>query len=173
MNNPSRYRHCNALAQQLRFQRNSEVGVMVHRAILVAILASAAGLLPRLANAQSNPVGFKMPSNNIYCMLEPADENNPVTDLRCDIQQTTSKLPPAPKYCPLSWGDAFAIAQDGNIGVIICHGDTTKDDDLPVAAYGAEWSQSGFLCNSATSGLTCTNSKGHGFMLSRSVQKVF
>jgi hypothetical protein len=173
MNNPSRYRHCDVLVQQLRFQQNSEGGVMVHRAILVAILASAAALLPRLANAQSDLVGFKMPSNNIYCMLEPADENNPVSDLRCDIQQMTSKPPPAPKNCPLSWGDAFTIAQDGNMGVRICHGDTTKDDELPVVAYGREWNQSGFLCKSATSGLTCTNSKGHGFLLSRVVQKLF
>jgi hypothetical protein len=159
--------------QQLRFQQNSGGGIMVHQAILVAILASTAGLLPRLANAQSDLVGFKMPSNNIYCMLEPADESNPVSDLRCDIQQMTSKLPPAPKDCPLSWGDAFTIAQDGNVGVRICHGDTTKDDELPVAAYGTQWNQSGFLCKSATSGLTCTNSKGHGFMLSRAVQKLF
>jgi hypothetical protein len=106
-------------------------------------------------------------------MLEPADENNPVSELRCDIQQMTSKPPPAPKDCPLSWGDAFTVAQGGNMGVRICRGDTTKDDELPVAAYGTEWNQSGFLCKPAISGLTCTNSKGHGFMLSRSEQKLF
>jgi hypothetical protein len=57
MNNPSTYRHCNAHMQQLRFQRNSEGGVMVHRAILIAILASAAGFLPRLARLGCAVVG--------------------------------------------------------------------------------------------------------------------
>ncbi len=146
---------------------------MVHCAILVMILAVVAGFSPRPANAQSEPIGFKTPSNNIYCMVEPPYEGHPVSDLRCDIQQMTSSPPLAPKNCPLSWGDAFSIAQGGNTGVRICHGDTTRDDALPVLAYGAAWNQSGFICKSATSGLTCSNAAGHGFMLSKAVQNIF
>ena len=100
------------------------------RVTLVTVFV--ASMLPSVGQAQSGVVGFKMPSNNIYCMLEPPYQGHPGTDLRCDIEQMTSKPPPTPKDCPLSWGDAFAIAESGDEGVRICHGDTTRDDELPV-----------------------------------------
>jgi hypothetical protein len=144
---------------------------MVRGAALLAIAMLAALPAPR-ASAQSL-MGFKMPSGNIYCIIEPPYEGNPASDLRCDIQQMSSKPPPAPKDCPLSWGDAFAVAQDGNAGTRICHGDTTRDESLMTLAYGTQWNEGGYLCKSATSGLTCTNAAGHGFMLSKATQKLF
>ncbi|HXW64499.1 MAG TPA: DUF6636 domain-containing protein [Burkholderiaceae bacterium] len=133
------------------------------------ILAVSTGL----ANAQSAETGFKTPSGNIYCVIEPPVDNHSVSDLRCDIMQMTSKAPPAPKNCPLSWGDAFAITQDGNLAIRVCHGDTVKNDELMVLAYGTQWHQGGYSCGSETTGLTCTNAKGHGFSLSKAVQKLF
>lgn len=156
-----------------KIQDGSGPVIVARPAKLLAILAIVAAFFPKSANGQNEVVGFKMPSSNIYCMVEPPVENQSVSDLRCDLQQMTSKPPPAPKDCPLSWGDAFSISQDGNQGIRVCHGDTTKDDALMVLAYGTEWKQDGFLCKSATSGLTCTNAKGHGFTLSRAAQKVF
>lgn len=125
------------------------------------------------ANAQSTEAGFKMPSGNIFCIIEPPIDSHSVSDLRCDIMQMLSKPPPAPKNCPLSWGDAFAIAEDGNSGIRVCHGDTTRNDSLKVLAYGAHWEQGGYSCTSKTNGVTCTNAKGHGFTLSKEMQKLF
>ena len=45
--------------------------------------------------------------------------------------------------------------------------------ELPTLAYGRTWSWHGFRCNSATTGLTCRNTSGHGFFLSRESQRVF
>jgi uncharacterized protein DUF6636 len=146
--------------------------VMIHCAILVAVIALVANSLPRLAHAQAE-MGFKTPSNNIFCIIEPPYENHPDSDLRCDLQQMSSKPPPRPGNCPLSWGDAFSIGQNANMSVLVCHGDTTRNDELGVLAYGSEWKQGGFLCNSEATGLTCVNAKGHGFALSRAVQRVF
>jgi hypothetical protein len=116
--------------------------------------------------------GFKMPSNNIFCRIGPPVGNASVGDLRCDILQVTHK-PAPPRDCPLSWGDAFAISQNGTMGLRICHGDTIQDDALMPLAYGSQWNEGGFLCKSATTGVTCTNAAGHGFRLSREVQTLF
>jgi len=145
--------------------------IAAQRAIVVSVVSIAA-FLPSIAAAQTAS-GFKTPSNNIFCIIEPADESQPDSDLRCDIQQMSSKPRPIPKDCPLSWGDAFSIGQNSNSSIRLCHGDTTRNDELMVLPYGSEWNQGGFSCKSQTSGLTCVNRKGHGFMISRAVQKVF
>lgn len=144
------------------------VSVQAKSLVILAIFAAFAS---GLAKAQHQEAGFKMPSNNIYCLLETEDHS--VDDLRCDIMQKDTKSPPAPKNCPLSWGDAFAITPNGNVGAMICHGDTTRNDALEVLPYGTEWNQGGFSCKSEITGLTCTNPRGHGFTLSRTVQKLF
>jgi hypothetical protein len=146
---------------------------VIRRTPIVAVATLFAAFVPITAMAQDQPVGFQAPSHNIYCLLEPPYDGHPDTDLRCDIQQMTSKPPKPPKDCPLSYGDAFSIGPNSDKGVMICHGDTTKEDGLMVLAYGTQWNQSGFLCKSAITGLTCTNAKGHGFMLSRAAQKIF
>jgi hypothetical protein len=145
---------------------------MTYRAILILAVAFIAAVSSRTASSQ-DAIGFKMPSDNIFCQVQGPYDDNPIPYLRCDLQQITSKPPPRPKDCPLSWGDAFTIAQNGLLGMRMCHGDTVRSDALPVLAYGSQWSQSGFMCKSATSGLTCTNAQGHGYMLSKAVQKVF
>jgi hypothetical protein len=141
------------------------------RAVLILIVAFWA-ISARHANAQDS-IGFKMPSNNIFCQVQGPYDDTPIPYLRCDIQKITSKPPPRPKDCPLSWGDAFTIAQNGSLGARMCHGDTVRNDALMLLPYGSEWNQSGFVCKSATNGLTCTNAQGHGFMLSTAVQKIF
>jgi len=142
-----------------------------YRATLATLVAFLAPSVPIHAGAQTG-LGFKTPSNNIFCIIEDPYGNHAVSGLRCDLQQQNS-MPSRPKDCPLSWGDAFSISQNGNFGVRICHGDTTKYDELMVLPYGSEWKNRGFSCRSQPDGLTCANAKGHGFMLSRAVQKLF
>jgi hypothetical protein len=134
-----------------------------------AIMAVAAVLSPRVAVGQ-NLVGFKMPSDNVYCMLEtPYNDNG----LRCDIREVTNSLPPKPASCQFAWGKSFEITPNGSVGTRICVSDAVYDPTFPTVAYGTQWSKGGFLCKSAETGLTCTNAAGHGFMISKEEQKLF
>jgi hypothetical protein len=42
-----------------------------------------------------------------------------------------------------------------------------------VLRYGHRWRRAGLTCTSRRSGLTCRNRAGHGFRLSRQVQRRF
>jgi hypothetical protein len=110
-------------------------------------------------------VGFKTPPKNVYCVLEESW-------LRCDMKQATRPTPARPPGCSLEWGDAFVIEPDSRLGYRLCHGDTVADDALPALSYGSTWNQGGYSCRAEQTGLTCTNSIGHG-LLSRNNQKVF
>ena len=144
---------------------------MPGKAALSIALAASAALAGGGTRAQDF-MGAQTPSHNIFCQASPADQDQPTPELRCDIEQVTSRPPPAPRSCPLSWGDAFVIDPTGP-GRLMCHGDTVKNPEDPVIAYGDQWRAYGFTCTSQTSGLTCVNGQGHGFSLSRAVQKVF
>lgn len=112
------------------------------------------------------------PSRNIACMAMPPEADQPRPQLRCDVRQMTSRRPPRPRGCDLDWGDAFVLDPTGP-GRLTCHGDTVADPSAWVIPYGRQWRAYGFVCTSQTSGLTCVNHQGHGFALSRAVQKVF
>jgi len=142
------------------------------RVILLIVLALVASSDPVAAIAQNGP-GFKTPSNNIFCIIVRPPEEAPISYLRCDIMQVNSTAVDKPEGCTLNWGDAFLVAQNGDSGARICHGDTAKNNNMRVLPYGRMWKQESFTCASQADSLTCTNTKGHGFMLSRSLQRVF
>ena len=131
-------------------------------ATLAAVLITGA----TFAAAQGAPSGFKSPSGNIHCQYFDGE-------VRCDIAQLSSPAPPKPRDCELDWGQAFAVAINSRSGMRICHGDTAMDDSLPVLAYGSVWRRGGFSCTSEQTGVTCSNALGHGFALSRAVQRLF
>jgi hypothetical protein len=141
------------------------------RNTILAAAAAAAMLAASGAHAQDMP-GAQTPSHNIYCLASPPMDGQPTYELRCDVQQTTDRLPRAPANCPLSWGDAFVLDPAGP-GRLLCHGDTTANPSDPVIAYGTQWRPYGFTCTSQTTGLTCVNAQGHGFSISREAQRVF
>lgn len=143
--------------------------VKCHRGILLIGFFFCVSIM-NSANAE-DLVGFKTPSKNIYCMIEPQVEHTQA-DLRCDIMKTTNTPPRRPADCSLSWGDAFVVFENGDARRI-CHGDTTHVEELPVLPYGGEWNRGGYSCRVVTSGLTCANRKGHGFVLSRGAQKLY
>ncbi len=136
-------------------------------AVIAAIVVVLAGLTSaRSQGTRTGPAGFKSPSNNIHCQYFDGE-------LRCDIAQISSPLPPKPRDCELDWGQAFAVAADSRIGQRLCHGDTAADPSLPTLPYGSTWRRDGFTCTSEQSGVTCANALGHGFSLSRNVQRLF
>jgi hypothetical protein len=140
--------------------------------LIVAVAASAAITIVAASAAAQDLPSIQTPSHNIFCMASPAMEGQPTPELRCDIRQMTNRGPPAPSNCPMSWGDAFFVDPTGP-GKLMCHGDTVTNPSDPVLAYGTSWNVYGFTCLSQTTGLTCRNGQGHGFSISREVQKVF
>ena len=139
---------------------------------------SAAAALAALACLAASGAGAEdvrsaqTPSRNIACMATPPGPDMPHSQLRCDIRETSARRPPSPPDCDLDWGDAFELDPTGR-GRLVCHGDTVADPAAPVIGYGTQWRAYGFVCTSQPNGLTCVNPAGHGFSLSRAVQKVF
>jgi hypothetical protein len=144
---------------------------LLRSAAIALVLAASAALAGGGAGAQ-DLVGAQTPSHNIFCLASPPGDGEPAAQLRCDIEQTSTRPPPPPKNCPLDWGDAFGLDPTGP-GHRLCHGDTVKNPDDPVIAYGRQWRAYGFTCTSQTTGLTCVNRQGHGFSLARAAQRLF
>lgn len=109
--------------------------------------------------------GFIMPSKNIYCVVY-GDR------VRCEIVSRLNPMPPQPESCNLDWGSGLYLSKVGKPSVI-CAGDTAYSPDYKTLDYGKTWSKDGFVCESRTDGLTCTNANGNGFFLNREEWKTF
>ena len=134
---------------------------------IAIVLTSGAG-----AQAQ-NFSGFKAPSGNIHCMLEAmGDVPGEPAVLRCDVMQISNRAPRRPADCDLEWGQSFHIVAGEESG-LSCVGDTVRNDAYPTLRDGQTWQQAGFTCRSEKAGLTCANSGGRGFVLSRARQSLF
>jgi hypothetical protein len=137
--------------------------------LLIAVGALAA--LPAAAGTGFTIVSFRTPSKNIYCAYNSADSGSPAF-LRCDIR---SHLRPAPR--PHScvegvYGESVGMTKT-SAAHVLCISDTTYNPRARVLAYGTSWSRDGFRCTSRATGLTCVNTRGHGFFLSRESWKVY
>jgi hypothetical protein len=137
-------------------------------AAAAAILAVAASAADR-ADAQRLTLdnGFRSPSGNIHCQHFNAD-----AALRCDLKEIVNRPLPRPRDCENDWGQAFEVFARKNETGPICYGDTVMDDRLPVLGYGERWQRGDFVCHSERTGVSCVNSLGAGFALSRSAQTV-
>lgn len=111
---------------------------------------------------------FQSPSGNIGCML--------IGDLaRCDIVRRQWSPPPRPSSCPqiVDYGQGLEVGHSG-AGRFVCAGDTARDPAAPKLAYGTATRHGHFLCQSATSGVTCTDeTSGHGFFVSIQSYRIF
>jgi hypothetical protein len=136
----------------------------------LVILTLALGLASGCQPAFADSFNFKTPSDNIYCAY---DDYNGTPEVRCDIRSYTPTMGKMPADCDLEWGDSFVISARDKRGSVICHGDTVISPDATALPYGSSWKKHGIVCTSETSGLTCTNRKGHGFFVSRAEQRVF
>ncbi len=126
--------------------------VVVAVVCAVAVAASAQG-------RESVYVSFRMPSGNIACGY--STDFGPVT-LRCDI---LSGLRPEPRRrCELDW---TGLSMGRGTARPTCAGDTVYDRKARVLKYGSVWKRGPFTCVSLLIGLSCVNSTGHGFFLSK------
>jgi hypothetical protein len=115
---------------------------------------------PAADENQPAAVGFKTPSDNIYCQFDEGVPGDVPSYLRCDIKEMDGAPPPRPADCDLEWSDAYAVFEEDRPGQLFCHGDTVIDDALPTLLYGDVWRRGSIRCKSERVGLTCTNALG-------------
>lgn len=141
------------------------------RFAVAAALLSALGMLVAVAPREATGGGldlpkFKTPSGNIIC----AYYNR---SLRCDIRSGLVPKPSRPRGCP-SYSD---FGQGLNLGPrsagVVCAGDTLLGEAAPALAYGRVWRRGPITCRSRMNGLTCKNTLGRGFFLSRQSWRLF
>jgi len=123
------------------------------RLAAVPVIVVAIGLVAGVASARPASISaFRTPSGNIGCVYSPAEPGY-AASLRCDIRSGLRPKPARPKRCDLDYGDSFEVAKTGRAIVV---------------RYGKVWRRDGFACASRSTGLRCSNARGHGFFMSRS-----
>jgi hypothetical protein len=105
-----------------------------------------------------------LPSNNIGCIFGGGT-------VRCDISGKTWTPPPQPADCELDWGNGLEVG--AGAANVVCAGDTVLGGP-DVLEYGLSAQRGDLRCDSAETGVTCTNVKtSHGFELSRDGFRLF
>jgi hypothetical protein len=140
---------------------------MLARTAALTALASAALVAP--ASAQTSIAVFQMPSRSIHCAFNTAVGST--SQLRCDVDYNT-RFRTKPRGCIGDYGRSFQLTPRGR-GRAICVTDSVNMSSAPILRYGTSRRFESITCRSRTSGLRCTNTRGHGFFLSRSRQLVF
>jgi hypothetical protein len=124
---------------------------------------------PAGPTAPTNPTRgwFETPSGNIQCL---GIGNLVQCGIRSGFKPTTRRRPDCTPY------DRIGLRASGrpDLGGSICPGEDEGDagpyTEPGVSwklGYGRTWTGRGVRCTSAMAGLTCRNSAGHGFFLSR------
>jgi len=138
----------------------------MRRTLFATTLLAALAVVPSAHGALRT---FQTPSGNIACMIVDG------RSVRCDIRQKAWSPPPAPRSCEQDWGNGLSVGARGK-GRIVCAGDTVLSppgDPYRVLAYGKSIKVGVITCTSRTSGLTCRNTRGGGFALSRQSYRLF
>ena len=113
---------------------------------------------------------FETPSENIQCSV--GQEVNGA-DIYCTIiERGGQPALPRPSDCQSDWGHDFMMLNTGQV-TMLCQPLNSHRDGQGTAEYGVTREFGGFVCASSTKGLECRNEDGHGFFLSRAVQRVF
>jgi Tfp pilus assembly protein FimT len=135
-------------------------------------IAITAVLLALAAPARADTLAsFHTPSKNIQCLAVTGDGG---ASIDCEILEKAGSRPltPRPADCDLEWGNRFEVGETGK-GTLACTGDTVRDDTGITLGYDTSFTANSITCTSTQRGLTCLNSEGHGFFLSRARQQLF
>jgi hypothetical protein len=119
------------------------------------------------APATADVFAFDTPSGNIACSVGLSQGSS---DIECTIYERSGPLA-APALASCAAGHKFTMFDRG--GVSVSCGGRFTGRAFEEAPYGVTGRFGGFVCESETTGLTCTNEDGHGFFLSRRSQRVF
>lgn len=146
----------------LRSRRGHSFKAMLRIASAIAVLA----VLGLASSADAGSVNFRTPSGLVYC----ASTTGP-TFLRCDTRYRTRFT--GTRECEQGdFGQAFGMTKTGRARAL-CVSDSVYDRKAKVLRYGATRSFGAFKCTARRTGLTCRNPRGHGWLLSREIQKLF
>lgn len=108
---------------------------------------------------------FRSPTGNIGCAIDQRS-------VRCDIGDRDWSPPPKPPGCNLDFGQGITL-EAGAAPEFVCAGDTTLGAG-DVLAYGQSIAAGLLRCESAATGMTCTDTEtGRGFMLAKESYKLF
>ena len=104
---------------------------------------------------------FQSPTGNIACLMTQKFA-------RCDIAERNWKPPPHPSSCPdeVDYGQGIQLAANG-AAEFVCAGDTALNPQAPKLEYGSSSQVGSITCTSAESGISCSNSNGGSFTISR------
>lgn len=120
------------------------------------------------SGASAEGYGFRTPSANIYC-----NGSIDAGEIGCSI--VVRHGPPAqpdPGGCSAVWGHHVQLDRTGPARVV-CGPVPRKSSYSDVAPYGVTGDFGAIVCRSERSGLSCTNTTGNGFFLSRRRQEVY
>ncbi|MGP3697112.1 DUF6636 domain-containing protein [Rhodobacter sp. NSM] len=122
------------------------------------------------APAAADVFTFETPSENIQCSVGVETDTS---DIRCTIiERSGPPAAPRPPGCASDWGHVFLMQDRGPVQML-CEPVSRDRGGWDRADYGVTGRFGGFVCQSSRQGLDCRNMDGHGFFLSRSVQRVF
>jgi hypothetical protein len=118
---------------------------------------------------------FQMPSGRYACGIldaavvcdfrrQPGDKGNPTPNVA--ITATCRR------EAPDEWGNGVSLAARGKATPSCSIGANVTDTQPPKLAYGDRWTHAGYICRSATTGLTCTAHSGHGFFADKDTIRV-
>lgn len=127
-------------------------------------LLGAALLAPSASAAPLGYQTFKTPTGNIRCgVFTPGQYSESL--LRCDIRTGLKPKVKRPKSCQYDFGSTLELGAGGGVK-IGCVSDAVGQAKK-VLGYGQTFRKAPFTCKSTRAGLTCKNSTGHGFFLSK------
>ena len=142
----------------------AQIGPLIRTILLLALIAAGPP-----ASAEIWIIATR--ANNIHCEV---GDDPQKAGLMCNIFRRVG--PPAqakPEDCTASWGHAYYISERGPVQML-CFEKWSNDwpgngkfKDAEAANFG------GIACKATRNTLECSNLDGHGFFLSRKVQKVF
>jgi hypothetical protein len=125
-------------------------------ALIATATAAAAIALPATAQARINPPAFQSPSGNVLCFM---NGDAPFIAVQCYVSNHAYALPTGD--CS---GKVDFVLEPGKPPQGECGGDPGSWPPPPTLAYGQTRSVGTLTCDSAPSGITCTDSgTGHFF----------
>ena len=136
---------------------------------IVAVLATptlAANLpMNSFPVEEGGQIGFLMPSNNVECIYTPQGGGGNYTPEDGGPELSCDRL--MPTYL------RFVLGAKGPANIIKDVGDQSCCGGTNYFAYGTQWRQAPFTCQSSTSGLNCKRDDGHGFFISKATIKAY
>jgi hypothetical protein len=89
------------------------------------------------------------------------------TSVRCDIARSDWRIVKRPPGCEpgTDWGQGLTLGPRSRRGEVVCAGDSALGARR-ILPYGRSITAGSLRCTSRSTGMTCRNRLGHGFVLS-------